>query len=249
MELDEFLTLVPNFGSLSDADQVKHFAWFLYRHKGQEMFNTGSIRACYAKLSMSEPNVSREISTLHDRKQVLRIDGGYRLEKSERDALDKKYGEHQSTIVVKQLLLDLPGKISNENEQTFLREALDCYKVKAYRAATVMVWNLTYDHLLTWMMADPKRLSDFNGGIDAQVGPKRAGIRITKRDNFEDLKESEVLHIAAKTDVIGDSIKKVLVRGLEDRNLAAHPSGLEIAQPNADSTIYNLVTNVVLKLK
>ena len=249
MELDEFLTLVPNFGSLSDTDQVKHFAWFLYRHRGKEVFNTASIRACYHEVQITEPNVSREISRLYERKQILRADGGYRLERSEREALDKNYGEHQSTIAVKQLLLDLPGRISDANEKTFLREALDCYKAKAYRAATIMAWNLTYDHLLAWIIADVQRLADFNNGIDARVGAKRAGIRIKKSENFEDLKESEVLDIAAKTDVIADNLKKVLVRGLEDRNLAAHPSQIEIAQPTADNTIYSLVTNVVVKLK
>ena len=42
--------------------------------------------------------------------------------------------------------------------------------------------------------------------------------------------------------------KKVLVIGLDRRNLAAHPSGIHIAQPTADEMIYSLVTNVVLKL-
>jgi hypothetical protein len=249
MELDEFLTLVPDFGSLSDTEQVKHFAWFVYRHRGKAVFDTAVIRACYVEVGIQEPKVSREISRLYDRKQILKVDGGYRLERSERETLDKKYGDHQSTIVVKQLLLDLPGKVSDANEKTFLREAIDCYKVKAYRAATVMSWNLAYDHLLTWIVAKPERLTDFNGGIDARLGAKRAGtVRITKRDNFEDLTEREVLDIAAKTDLIADNMKKVLVRGLDDRNLAAHPSGIEIDQPNADSTIYSLVTNVVLKL-
>lgn len=249
MELDEFLTVVPSFGSLSDTDQVKHLAWFLHRHKGKETFDTGSIRACYSAVSMKEPNVSREISRLHGRRQLLKSGSGYRLERSERAALDARYGEHQSTIALRQLLLDLPGKISNDNERTFLREVLDCYKVKAFRSTTVMAWNLAYDHLLAWIMAEPRRLTDFNGGIDSRLGPKRAGtVRIAKRDNFEDLTEREVLDIAAKTDLIADNMKKVLVRGLDDRNLAAHPSGIEIDQPNAESTIYSLVANVVLKL-
>jgi hypothetical protein len=132
--------------------------------------------------------------------------------------------------------------------ELFSKEALACYQVKAFRAATVMTWNLAYDHFLTWLMRDAQRLSDFNARVDAKVGPKRAGLRIRKRDNFEDLKEREVLDIAASADVISDNLKKVLIRGLEDRNLAAHPTGIEIAQPSADNTIYSLVTNVVLKL-
>src|SRR5438093_1262785 len=49
-------------------------------------------------------------------------------------------------------------------------------------------------------------------------------------DNFEDLREREVLDIASKTNVISDGVKKVLVIGLDRRNLAAHPSGIHIAQ-------------------
>jgi len=41
-------------------------------------------------------------------------------------------------------------------------------------------------------------------------------------DNFEDLREREVLDIASKTNVISDGVKKVLVIGLDRRNLAAH---------------------------
>jgi len=248
MELDEFVRLIPNFAGLSDPEQVKHLAWYLHRHKDQELFGLASIRACYATLSMQEPNLSREFGRLYGRKQILKVGSDYRLERTVRGALDETYGEHQSTIVVRHLLLDLPGKISDDNETTFLREALDCYKVKAFRAATVMVWNLAYDHFLTWLIADARRLAAFNSRIDAHVGTRRSGIRIQKRDNFEDLKEREVLDIAARADIISDSLKKVLIRGLEDRNLAAHPTGIEIAQPNADNTIYSLVTNVVLKL-
>lgn len=249
MELDEFVALVPNLAKLSYPDQVKHFVWYLHRFRANDRVDAASIRACYEAVAMKAPNISRELFRLYDRGDLLRVaEGEYRLERGERDALDKKYGEHQSTVVVKQLLLDLPGKIADDNEKTFLREALDCYKARAYRAATVMVWNLTYDHLLTYIMADAKRLADFNSGIAGHVGMRRAGTVIHKRDDFEDLKEREVLDIASKTNVISEGIKKVLVIGLDRRNLAAHPSGVHIAQPTADDMVYSLVTNVVIKL-
>ena len=111
-----------------------------------------------------------------------------------------------------------------------------------------MVWNLAYDHLLTWLTADAKRLADFNANIPVPSGGKRPAAVIGRRDDFEDLRERQVLDIASKANLITDGVKKVLVMGLDRRNLAAHPSGIDIAQPTADDMIHSLVTNVVLKL-
>ena len=100
------------------------------------------------------------------------------------------------TIAVSNLMKQLPGTISDQAEQLFLSEAIICYHSRAFRAAIIMVWNLIYDHLLNWILADASRLTAFLAHIAGHVGPKKAAaITITKREDFEDLKESEVLDI------------------------------------------------------
>ena len=114
-----------------------------------------------------------------------------------------------------------------------------------------MAWNLAYDHLLHWVLNDPTRLSAFNSKILARIGPKRGtGMVISKREDFEQLSEQETLDICKNASLFAsDNTKKLLDMQLTKRNLAAHPSLLSIAGPQADDAITSLVNNVVLILK
>jgi len=250
--LHEFVTAVPNFAGLSATDKILHFGWYLHTPKNQERFDQKSIRSCFEAENMPTPNLSKEFTRLLDRKPkvLLKDGGGFRLEHQTRLNFDKKYGEHETTIVISQLLKDLPGKIADDAERLFLSEALRCYKAQAFRATTIMAWNLAYDHLLRWIIADPKRLGDFNSKIIARIGEKRGKVMaMVKREDFEELKETEVLDICGNAGILpSDNLKKILDMQLTKRNLAAHPSLVEIDRPTADDTIYSLVTNIVLKL-
>jgi hypothetical protein len=165
-----------------------------------------------------------------------------------RHALDAKYGEHETTIVISRILADLPGKINDEAERKFLAEALKCYKVEAYRAVVIMTWNLAYDHLLRWILADPARAGTFNSRIIGVVGAKKGtGLVMAKREDFEELTERNVVDISGPILPSGN-IKTILMEQLNRRNLAAHPTLVDIERPQADDTISTLVNNVVLKL-
>jgi hypothetical protein len=252
MELSEFVASVSGFATLQHPDKILHFGWFLHRHQGKERFDQSMIRGCYKILGMHEPNLSEQFSRLLERKpKVLLKDSAYvRLEHSTRERFDKKYGEHETTIAVSQMMKDLIGKVSDQGEKVFLDQAIKCYHVKAFRAAIVMAWNLAYDHLLHWVLADAGRLAAFNGKIIARVGAKKGtGLVISKREDFEDLKESEVLDICSNAGLfVSDNTKKILDIQLTKRNMAAHPSLVVIGGPAADEAIASLVENVVLIL-
>lgn len=252
MELKAFTDLVPNFGSLQHPDKILHFGWYLHTHGGKEYFDQAAVRVCYKALSMHEPNYSEQFARLVERrpKVLLKEASGYRLERATRQGLDERYGDHETTIAISQMMKNLIGKVSDESEKLFLSEATKCYRIKAFRAAIVMAWNLAYDHLLNWILADATRLADFNARIAGRVGQKRAGIVVLQREDFEDLKEQEVLDICAKAALFAsDNTKKILDMQLTKRNLAAHPSLVTIEAPQADDAISNLVNNVVLILK
>lgn len=253
MELSEFTALVPDFSKLSQTDQIMHFAWFLHAERKKDVIDQVSIRGCFKERHMDEPNLSLLFKRLIDRrpKVVLAASSGFKLEGKIREQFDRKYGQHESTIAISQMLKELPGKVSDEAERLFLSEAIKSYHVKAFRAAIVMAWNLGYDHLLNWVLADAKRLADFNSKISGRVGQKKgAGLVIGKREDFEELKEQEVLDICGGAGLFASSnTKKLLEIQLTKRNLAAHPSLLNIDGPQADDTISSLVRNVVLVLK
>jgi hypothetical protein len=250
MTLTEFVAAVPGFASLSHQDRIVHFAWWLHAHGGKERIDQAAVRGCYETLHLTEPNLSQEFSRLTEKKRLLKDGGGYRLEHKERAKLDGRYGQHETTIAVSQMMKDLIGKVSDQGEKIFLAEAIKCYHVKAFRAAIVMAWNLAYDHLLNWVLADAGRLASFNSKIVARVGAKKgSGMAMGKREDFEDLKESEVLDICSKAGLFAsDNTKKILDVELTKRNMAAHPSTVVLGGPAADEAISSLVENVVLIL-
>ena len=151
------------------------------------------------------------------------------------------------------LLSELPGKIADEAERIFLKEAITCYHHKAFRAAIIMAWNLTYDHMARWIIADPARLTAFNSKIAERLGgpnSRRGGTTIAKREDFDQLEEKEMIDIMGTAALLPSSNeKKILDMQLTRRNMAAHPSLVTIDAPQADDTITSLVQNIVLVLK
>ena len=250
MDPNEFIKLVPNFGGLSDPDKVLHVGWFLHTQRSLSKFDVDALRQVFNDLHVEVPrNLARDVSRLAGRGSLLRDAQGYRLHSDERRAFDAKFTAQPTAALIPQLLQHLPGKISDAGERIFLDEALKCYRAEAYRATIVMAWNLAYDHLLHWILKDPARLASFNSKIAAKVGTKRSWITIAKREDFEDLKESEVINLCGIAGLFAsDNTKRVLAIQLTKRNLAAHPSLLDIKQPQADDAVYDLVTNVVLTL-
>ena len=253
MELKEFVAAVPGFAALGHPDKILHFGWYLHTQKQRVSFSQAEIRACYKEHHMEPPNLSEAFTRLIAKKpKVMLLEkGAYKLEHSARAKLDERYGQHENTILVSQLLNDLPGKIPDEAERLFLSEAIKCYRVRAFRAAIVMAWNLTYSHLLHWILSDSTRLAAFQATIITSIGPKLgSSVAITKREDFEQLKESQVLNICGTAGLfVSQNTKKILTIQLDKRNLAAHPSLLVIGGPEAEDTISSLVQNVVLILQ
>jgi hypothetical protein len=181
-----------------------------------------------------------------DTPDLIKERSGYKLTRAVRAELDAKYGVHHSVVQVSKLLADLPGKIADLAERNFLAEAIKCYQVEAYRACVVMTWNLAFSHLLHWILADAKRLADFNTTIPARY-PKKTVI-VAKYDDFEELKESEVIEVCKTGGLVSDNIIRILREKLGKRNSAAHPSRVVVVQSQADDVATDLVNNVVLAL-
>jgi hypothetical protein len=250
LDLDDLRRIEPELDHWSHPDRIKLFAWYLHTHGARERVDTDAIRKCYQRLNYDEPNLSRDMARLADRNppELLRDAGGYRLEARVRSTFEVKYGQAVSSIAVAKLLADLPSKVPSAVESDFLREALLCYRATAFRAAIVMTWNLAFVHLLHWLLADAQRLGTFNARIPIRF-PKKQHIQIAMFDDFEDLKESDVIEVASSAGLLGGGIVKILQKELTRRNTAAHPSGVVVTQYQAEDTITDLVNNVVLKLQ
>lgn len=251
MELSDFISQVSNFPALTHPERVKHLAWYLHVHRGQDRFTTTDIRQCYEALHLEVPNISDTLAKLAVKtpKVVLKSGSQYRLEMRVRQELDAKYGSRPITIALEKSLAALPSKLADETKSKYLSEAITCLRAQCFRAAVLMAWNLAYDHLANWILADSVRLAKFNANLPNKP-PFNTGTLVSTREHLEFLTEREVVDICErkKAAIITDNLYKTLLHHLERRNISAHPNAIEIRQVNAEDTISSLVDNVVLHL-
>lgn len=251
-KLENLTETIPNFHSWNHAEKIKFFAWFLHTFRGMNRVNSADIKHCYNELHLEEStNVNSYLNEWTKRKPkiALKDKQGYYLVGKVRAEFDSKYGQRPATIQVDALLRELPDKVPNLVERTFLDETIICYKCKAFRAAIVMVWNLAYDHLCNFVLN--KHLAKFNAQYPirfAKIHEKAKMKTVTSRDDFNELKESEVIEICSSAHIISSNVFKTLKEKLNKRNMYAHPSSLIVSPQTAEEMIIDLVNNVVLKL-
>ena len=245
----EFAESISGFYKKTAVDQLLLLGWFLESVEGKSPFTVASMRSALEQANVDLPNVKQYMDRQTSKKppQLVKAGAGYRLSASVKRSMDTKIGGNPSVVAVSKLLSDLPSKVPSTAERDFLKEALNCYKVKAYRAAIVMVWNLAYDHLMEWLLDDQTRLDKFNAAIQKRFPKKQATISV--RDDFEEFKESEIIAVCRTARLLGKNLVEILESKLKRRNTVAHPSTIVVTQAQADDAITDLVNNVVLALK
>ena len=248
MTVEEFFDGTPGFYNLAGPEKILAACWFLHNHSEKELFSRKDLRECFRRGGVEAPDISVYLPRLEARKPppIIRSQGGYRLAGETRKKLDAKFGTTQSVVAVSALLAGLPEQIPNIAERDFLKEALACYRVKAYRASIVMTWNLAFDHLCNWILNDATRLAAFNASLrlkDAKKPP------VTVRTDFDEMKESTIIELGRAAKLLPKNVAAILSEKLNKRNRAAHPSSVAIGQLQADEIIADLVGNVVLILK
>ena len=222
--------------------------WFLHRRQGVEVISNRMLKACFDEIHAVAPDFSVYLPRMAGKKPplVLRNASGSRLEGQVRKRLDSVLGESQSTVQISGLLKEMLDKVGNPDERTFVEETFRCYRVGAFRAAIVMMWNVAYDHLRKWVFADSARIAAFN---DASLRkyPKK-NLVILDFNDFDDLKEFEFLEICQTAKLLTKNLTEMLKEKLKRRNAAAHPSSIRFSQPQADDVITDLISNVVSPL-
>jgi len=251
MLLAEFKQTVPGFSQKGHPEKIKLFGWYLHVHGGRETFSAADVKRCYDTLHEIPPSsFSGYFKNLVDQKQLIKNSSGFRLAGEVRDQLAMAYTPSGHKVQVTAILCDLPAKVPDLAERTFLDETLICYEHGTFRATVVMAWNLAYHHLCDHTIKH--RLADFNARwVVKYPGHHRSGTKtISVIDDFmQDLKESKVITICKDAGIITKDVYRIMDEKLGKRNSAAHPSSVSIGQLQTDALIVDLVDNVVLKLK
>lgn len=248
MTVQEVASSIQGLSDWSFVEKIKFFAWYLHAYGGCESFKGAEIKACFEQLHFAEPSSIHPFLTAMTRKnpkEVLKTTSGFRLEARVRERFDTLYGQRPATTRVHKILSELPGRISTGDKQKYLDEALICFQNKAFRAAVVMCWNLAFDHLCEHVLN--KHLVEFNSQLPKSF-PKADIAAVGKRDDFSELKESQVIQVCKSANIISNAVHKILKEKLDRRNIAAHPSGVSTPEPTAEEFIKDLIENVVLKI-
>lgn len=248
--LDSLIQSISGFNGWPHADKIKLFAWYCHTHGGIEEFSATNIRKCYEAINLEQPSgISPFLNAMATRspKQALknRSQGTFKLERSVREEFDRRYGRRAATVHVDKLLTELPSKLHDHAERTYLDEALVCFRNNAFRAAIVMTWNVAYDHLCQHVLTH--ELAKFNTQLPKSF--RNADIQvIVRREDFNELKESQVLQVCKSSNIIGSTVYKIAKEKLDRRNIAAHPSGVIILPETAEEFIKDLILNFVLRV-
>jgi hypothetical protein len=243
----EFANSIKGFYRKSAVDQLLALAWFCEVRRQRQHFDGALLRQCFREAGAEAPDMSVYLARLSAKKppQIIKHNAGYRLAGGIRRDLDKILDINPTTVAVVKTLAELPSQIPDLSERDFLIEALNCYRVKSYRATIIMIWNLAYDHLARWVYADAIRLKAMNDGITSKY-PKKSLV-LVKVEDLDELKESEFIEAARVARLFDKNTTQILKDKLNRRNMAAHPSRVAFSQSQADDMITDLVTNVILK--
>lgn len=245
MTLEELVRQVPQFDRWGPTDQIRFIAWYFHVHEDRADYEVGAFRCAYEALNLTPPSsLSQLITQLVDKEDMNRKAGRLSLGRRLRVEFDGKYGRRQTTVAVAKLLRELPMMVPGLAERAFLDEAIKCFEVGAYRAATVMSWNLAFDHFLNWVFKN--HLTAFNAQWPVTF-PTGKRVVIAKREDFADAAESKILQVCRMANIITGDQKKMLDEKLDKRNSAAHPSDITFGQAQTEGYIEDLVHNVVLK--
>ena len=112
--------------------------------------------------------------------------------------------------------------LQDEDSKKFLREATGCFEREFYRAAIVLAWCVMIASLRNICVQYPNY-------IKASQFPKSDPEKI--REKYRD---SDLIRIMYDWHLINKDIHDVLIRLLNERNMAAHPSSKD---PNHISTL------------
>ena len=251
-EKDDLRALVSGingFSGWTHADRIRLFAWVQHSLRKKDRFISADVKWCYTVLSYKPTNVSQYLSDMEG-KELLKDSNGYYLEAGFRSTYDERYGEHDITLSIRQLVKELPDKIPDLAEKDFMKEALICLRHDAGRAAIIMAWSIAFYHLCSHVLKH--KLTDFNSTYPTRYPRKwqNSSVQvITKYEDFAvDLSEREVIEICNSANIIAPDVYKILVEKLGKRNTAAHPSTIHVNQIHAEAYIDELIRNVVLVL-
>lgn len=245
--LADFISRFDDFSSWKQTIQVDYVAYYLTSFGGNASVSGGDIEQAFRDLDLKQyKRVSSYLSenaSASNGKYVKIAAGGYKLERGRYSEIDRVVKQEPAKVSVSTKLTNLVEKVPDGSEKDFLQEAINCYRIEAYRAFIIMVWIVAMDHMQRLVFAN--HLTEFN--LALSKSPDKKVKKIINYDDFSDLNESKLIELMRSAGVISNDVRKLLDEKLGTRNSAAHPSGIKISDHKATEFALDVVDNVLLK--
>jgi hypothetical protein len=178
-------------------------------------------------------------------KRFIKSANGYRLESKRREKIALELGVVRSDVQTSAALERLESLVPEGPKRDFLHETIKCFSAGANRAAVVMCWNLALHHLQDHVLVHAK--VSFVQALVANTDTRVKIKSVTKHDDFTEMPEGKFLEFCRVAKIVTSSMYNKLKGRLDDRNGAAHPSGVTTTPKFAEAYIEDMVENVIRK--
>ena len=248
MNLTDYIASIEGFYKADSKNQVDYLVFYLIHHRGLTSFTAKDVTAICSELNL-QPHarlpqyLSEEARSKSAEKKYIKLPKGYQLHAPFRNQLEQQIAKTPVLVALDAELERQIASVSDVYEHELLEEAARCYKVKAYRAAVVMIWAVAMSHLHTYVLTN--QLVPFNAAISRDSDKKLKPIK--KIDDFGEMKEGKFIELLRAAGIVTDDIRRILVEKLGTRNSAAHPSKTHLKESKAVEFGHDLLDNVILK--
>jgi hypothetical protein len=244
--VNRFYNSIDNEGRATPRDLVALFVYYLTVEIGAPVASAAEVSQCFDDCDLSPPSrlaayLSEGLSS-EPQRYVKGEHGGYKLQRHYREELSKMLGAERTVAQTSVELRRLESALQDGPKKAFLTETIDCFEAEANRAAVVMCWILTIDHLFDHVINH--KLTEFNQALSTT--PDKRVKKVLSREDLRELSESRFIEYLRAAGIISNDVRKILDAKLGTRNSCAHPSGVTIKRSKAIDFIEDLITNVVV---
>lgn len=244
-----FYSSLKDASSLSSAGRIDAFVYHLTEQQGAPSAGVKDVEQCFRDCHLAVPgsvaaHLSKGVKSKPP-KFIKVAGGGYRLERHAKEGVQARLGAETTVVDIPRDFRKLLDELPDGARKDFLREALDCFGVHAYRAAIVMVWLLTLDHLFELILKSHS--TAFNAVLAANTDKRIKITSVSIRDDFGEIPESKFIEFCRSAGIITNDVRKILDQKLGTRNSAAHPSGVVFSRAKVVDFIEDLIENVIKK--
>jgi hypothetical protein len=256
MILIEFLRGIPGFQAFSRKSKILLLAYYLRQYGGILEFKSADIKSICNGVLKPPSDLKVQLRNLAKGKNSLLIKGratdSYSLNMPGMNEVESYLASSgPATAVIDAMIADaiaylkkVLAKLSDNNQRKFMAEAVSCLAVDAPRATIVMAWAGALDHLYDYILKH--KLQNFNAAL-AKRKDHHAKIVVTKKDDFEDIRETVFIEVARSAGIITNDVRKILDEKLGIRNTCAHPSTVEVHRSKVVNFVEEMVDNVINK--